>query len=287
MLAPILFGSGSSGTTTSPSSGTTSGSTSSPPPSESTQPSYQEPEAAAPGDIDDGTYQPAPSEETGEPSPAVDEGRGAPEEVTAETPPAQTEADAEPTPVGEERASSETELQAAPQDTSVSNDTAVAGEAVAEDAATGPEETDADAFDPAPPTDETDTSAEADTAPEASPTATTPSPVASDRPVTSTPASERMSAEDAIEAAALAEYRGKRVSPEGAESDFAQQVTTLIDQSLNRARERALEVSQARIIAGLLSGAETSESPATSAFAAGAERQPVDVAEAIRAYRQA
>jgi hypothetical protein len=96
-----------------------------------------------------------------------------------------------------------------------------------------------------------------------------------------------VSAEDAIEAAALAEYRGKRVSPEGAASDFAQQVTTLIDQSLNRARERALEVSQARIIAGLLSGAETSESPATSALAAGAERQPVDVAEAIRAYRQA
>ncbi|MFN7091649.1 MAG: hypothetical protein ACK4P4_13945 [Allorhizobium sp.] len=266
MLAPILFGSGSSGTTTSPSSGTTSGSTSSPPPSESTQPSYQEPEAAAPGDIDDGTYQPAPSEETGEPSPAVDEGSGAPEEVTAETPPAQTEADAEPTPVGEEPASSETEPQAAPEDTSASNDTAVADEAVAEDAATGPE---------------------ADTAPEASPTATTPSPVASDRPLTAAPASERVSAEDAIEAAALAEYRGKRVSPEGAASDFAQQVTTLIDQSLNRARERALEVSQARIIAGLLSGAETSESPATSALAAGAERQPVDVAAAIRAYRQA
>ncbi|MFN4206968.1 MAG: hypothetical protein ACK4HG_11265 [Agrobacterium albertimagni] len=281
MLAPILFGSGSSGTTTRPSSGTTSGSTSSPPPSETTQPSYQEPEAAAPGDIDDGTYQPAPSEETGEPSPAVDEGRGAPEEVTAETPPAQTEADAEPTPVGEEPDSSETELQAAPDDTSVSNDTAVAGEAVAEDAATGPEETDADAFDPASPANEADTGAEV------SPTATTPSPIASDRPVTSAPASERMSAEDAIEAAALAEYRGKRVSPEGAVSDFAQQVTTLIDQSLNRARERALEVSQARIIAGLLSGAETSESPATSALAAGAERQPVDVAEAIRAYRQA
>jgi len=202
MLAPILFGSGSSGTTTSPSSGTTSGSTSSPPPSETTQPSYQEPEAAAPGDIDDGTYQPAPSEETGEPSPAVDEGSGAPEEVTAETPPAQTEADAEPTPVGEEPASSETEPQAAPEDTSVSNDNVV-DEGFAEDAATGPE---------------------ADTAPEASPTATTPSPVASDRPVTAAPASERVSAEDAIEAAALAEYRGKRVSPEGAASDFAQQV---------------------------------------------------------------
>ena len=70
-------------------------------------------------------------------------------------------------------------------------------------------------------------------------------------------------------------------------SRFAEQLTTLIEQSLNRARERALEVSQARIIAGLLSGAETQEPSASSALTADVERQPVDVAEAIQAYRQA
>lgn len=271
MLAPILLGSGSSGTTTRPSSGTTSGSTSSPPPSETTQPSDQEPEAEAPGDIDDGTYQSAPSEE---PSPAADDDSGAPEEVTAETPPAQTEAYAEPAPVAEEPVSSETEPQTAPQ-------------SAPEEVATGSAEPDADAVDPAPPANEAEAAPEADTAPEASTPATTPSPVASDRPVTTAPASERISEEDAIEAAALAEYRGPQVARETEGSNFAQQLTTLIEQSLNRARERALEVSQARIIAGLLSGAETSEPPATSALAAGAERQPVDVAEAIRAYRQA
>lgn len=255
MLAPILLGSGSSGTTTRPSSGTTSGSTSSPPPSETTQPSYQEPEATAPGDIDDGTYEPAP---------------------------AQTEANAEPTPVAEEPVSSETEPPASTEDTSVSNEAAPADQAaVAEDAASGSEEADADAVDPLPPANE------ADAAPEASPPATAPSPVVSDRPVTTGPASERISEEDAIEAAALAQYRGPQVTRETEGSSFAQQVTTLVEQSLNRARERALEVSQARIIAGLLSGAETSDAPATTALAAGAERQPVDVAEAIRAYRQA
>lgn len=282
MLAPLLLGSGSSGTTTRPSSGTTSGpgsstssSTSQPPPSQTTQPSSQEPEAVAPDDIDDGTYQPATTEE---PTPAPEEDTGNPEEVTAEAPPAQTETDAEPTPVAEEPAPAETEAQQAPEDAPVSDDAALAEEAaVAEDAAATAEEPAADAVDAEAPADEA----------EASTPATTPSPVANDRPVTTAPASERISEEDAIEAAALAEYRGPQVAAENEVSNFAQQLTTLIEQSLNRARERALEVSQARIIAGLLLGAETPEPSATSALTADAERQPVDVAEAIRAYRQA
>jgi len=265
MLAPLLFGSGSSGTnnsssssssnagSTSSSGSSTAGSTSSPSPSETPGSSYQEPDTTEPGDVDDGTYQPTPAEEP-----------------VAEQP------DAEP--VGDD-GDTETAPESAGQSTGSNNGV------TADDTGSGSGAQVDDTADTMPPASEADQASDAETDDNAS--SGTPSPAASDRAVAPAVGDRGKSAEDDIEAAALAAYRGEPAAPQRGNAVFRERLTALVDQSLNRGRDRALEVSQARIIAGLLSGADDPKASARATLALDPQRQTVDVADVVKVYKQA
>ncbi len=268
MLAPIIFGpapsrtnntssSGSSSTGSASSSGnSTSGSTSAPSTSETPEPSYQEPETTAPGDIDDGTYEPTPAEETVAEEP--------------EAPATETEVGSEPVGEAEEPVVAEGDPETAP-------------DSVEENA--GSDAQVDNSIDPMPPASEADQDADAVAEDDASSIA--PTPPGSDRPTAPVVVDRGNSAEDEIEAAALAAYRGETVARRSDSAAFKERLTVLVDQSLSRGRDRALEVSQARIIAGLLSGTDDPQASTNTNFSLDQQRQPVDVAEAVRAYQQA
>ena len=252
MLAPILFGSGPSGTSnsssssssnagsTSSSGSSTSGSTSSPSTSETPESTYQEPDTTEAGDVDDGTYQPTPAEDpTAEQPEASATGTdGGSETVTEDAEPVAADGDSDTAPDGAEQSTGTNTGVAA-------NDTDSGSEAQGDDMA-----------DTVPPAGQANQASVA-------------------------------GSEDDIEAAALAAYRGEPVAQQSKNSVFRERLTALVDQSLNRGRDRALEVSQARIIAGLLSGADDQEASTKASFALDQQRQTADVVGVVRVYQQA
>lgn len=260
MLAPILFGPGPSGTSNTASSGPSSaGSTSSSgtPSSPTAEPSYSEPDATDPSDIDDGTYQPTTGEE--------------PEGTDADT-----TTGSEPPTEGTVAADAGSDTVPAPAEDNAGSEDIVASDAP-------PEELGSEPAAPVPPAEE---STETPALTENTSSGAT-SPPSNDRPAAPVAAERNLSTDKAAEAAALASYRGERVDAQSDNNAFRERITALVDQSLSRSRDRALEVSQARIIAGLLSGAEEPQTSASDDLSLEPQRRPVAVAEAIRAYRQA